>query len=94
MSGVLAQVPTWKEQGVDAVNSNWRALVGPKGLTAAQIAYWDETARKLSASAPWKKQLETSFWVSHLVQGPALREFLESESRQMKTILTELALSK
>lgn len=94
MSGVLAQVPTWKEQGIDAVNSNWRALVGPKGLSAAQVGYWEQAASKLSQSAQWKKGLETSFWVGHVVQGPALREFLEAQSRQMKTILTELALSK
>ena len=94
MSGVLAPVPTWKEQGIDAVNSNWRALVGPKGLTAAQIGYWEQAASKLSQSSQWKKELETSFWVSHVVQGPALREFLEAQNRQMKTILTELALSK
>ena len=94
MSGVLAQVPTWKEQGIDAVNSNWRALVGPKGLSAPQIAYWEQAASKLSQSTQWKKELETSFWVGHVVQGPALREFLEAQNRQMKTILTELALSK
>lgn len=94
MSGVLAAVPTWKEQGVDAVNSNWRALVGPKGLSAAQIAYWEQAASKLSQSTQWKKELDASFWVGHVVQGPALREFLEAQNRQMKTILTELALSK
>lgn len=94
MSGVLAQVPTWKEQGVEAVNSNWRALVGPKGLTAAQIAYWEQTASKLSKSSPWKRELEKSFWVSHVVQGAALREFLEAESRETKAILSELGLAK
>jgi putative tricarboxylic transport membrane protein len=94
MSGVLAQVPTWKEQGVDAVNSNWRALVGPKGLSAAQTAYWEQAAGKLSKSAQWKKELETSFWVGHVVQGRALSEFLAAQSREMKTILTELGLAK
>ena len=94
MSGVLASVPTWKEQGVDAVNSNWRALVGPKGLSAAQIGYWEQAASKLSKSPQWKKELDTSFWVGHVVQGAALREFLEAQNRQTKTILTELALAK
>lgn len=94
MTGALAQVPTWKEQGVDAVNSNWRALVGPKGLTAAQIAFWEETAARLAKSAPWKKQLEASFWESHVVQGAALREFLEAQSREMKVILSALELAK
>ena len=94
MTGALAQVPTWKEQKLDAVNSNWRALVGPKGLTAGQVRFWEEAAARLSKSETWKKQLESSFWVSHVVQGAALRDFLEAESREMKSILTELALAK
>jgi len=36
-----AETPTWVEQGYDAVFSNWRGFVGPKGMTPAQIAYWD-----------------------------------------------------
>lgn len=94
MTGALAQVPTWREQGIDAVNSNWRALVGPRGLNAAQVAYWEQTAARLAQSAPWKKQLEASFWESHVVQGVALRDFLEAQSKEMKVILTELELAK
>lgn len=29
LGGVLADVPTWREQGYDAVVSNWRSVVGP-----------------------------------------------------------------
>jgi len=36
LSGVLADVPTWREQGYDAVVSNWRGLWGPKGMTDAR----------------------------------------------------------
>ncbi len=94
MAGALAPVPTWKEQGVDAVNSNWRALVGPRGLSTAQVAYWEETAARLSKSAAWNKQLEASFWESHVLQGAALRDFLEAENKSMKGILGELGLAK
>lgn len=94
MTGALAQVATWKEQGVDAVNSNWRALVGPKGLTAAQVAYWGEAATRLSESAAWTKQLEASYWQNHVLQGAALREFLEAQTKEMKAILSELELAR
>ena len=39
LSGDLAQVPTWRESGVDAVFDTWRGMVGPKGMSAGQIAY-------------------------------------------------------
>ena len=35
LTGALADVPTWKEQGVNPVQfATWRVLVGPKGMTA------------------------------------------------------------
>ena len=46
--GVLADVPTWKEQGMDVVMGGWRALVGPKGLTARR----SRTGRTYCARQP------------------------------------------
>lgn len=94
MTGGLAQVPTWKEQQVNAENSNWRALVGPKGLTPAQIAYWEETAVRMVKSDIWQKELEANFWEGHLLRGRPLRDFLEAESKEAKEILSELGLAK
>ena len=45
----IAQIPTWREQGIDAVFGNWRGVVGPKGVSAAQLAYWDDVFSKLNA---------------------------------------------
>jgi putative tricarboxylic transport membrane protein len=46
IGGALADVPTWREQGVDAVFSNWRGIIGPKGMTPEQIQYWDDVFAK------------------------------------------------
>lgn len=94
MSGVLAPVPTLKEQQIAAVNSNWRALVGPKGLQPTQIAYWEEAAGRLTKSDLWKKELELNFWEHHLLQGKALREFLADEIKETREILAEVGLAK
>ncbi|NBR27887.1 MAG: tripartite tricarboxylate transporter substrate binding protein, partial [Betaproteobacteria bacterium] len=48
--GGLAEFPTLKEQGVDAVFFTWRGFMGPKGLKPAEIAYWDATFAKLGQS--------------------------------------------
>ena len=94
MSGVLAQVPTLQEQQVAAVNSNWRALVGPKGLQPAQIAYWEDAAARLAKSDQWKKELELNFWEHHMLRGQALRDFLIAELKETKEILAEVGLAK
>ncbi len=56
--GAMAAIPTWKEQGVDVVFANVRLLVGPKGMTPAQIAYWDAAMSKVVATEDWKKEVE------------------------------------
>jgi len=56
--GAFAQVPTWKEQGANLVYGGWRAIMGPKGLTPEQIAYWEGVLRKVTESPEWKADLE------------------------------------
>jgi putative tricarboxylic transport membrane protein len=94
MGGVLAQVPTWTEQKVAAVNSNWRAFIGPKGLTPAQVAYWEEAMARLARAESWKKELEANFWEGRIVTGRALGEFLAAEEKEHREILGELGLAK
>ena len=62
LGGVFATVPTWKEQGVNAVSSSWRGLMGPRGMTPEQIAYWDRVLGALVKTDDWKKDLADNFW--------------------------------
>jgi putative tricarboxylic transport membrane protein len=56
--GAMSAIPTWKEQGVDVVFANVRLLVGPKGMTPAQVAYWDAAMSRVVATEDWKKEVE------------------------------------
>lgn len=53
--GALADIPTWREQGFDVVFSNTRLLFGPKGMTPAQIAYWDAAIQRMVQNKEWKE---------------------------------------
>jgi putative tricarboxylic transport membrane protein len=94
MTGALAQVPTFKEQQIAVVNSNWRALVGPRGLQPPQVAYWEDAAARLTKTERWKRELEVNFWEHHLLYGQALREFLAAETKETREILAEVGLAK
>lgn len=37
----MASAPTTKEEGYDIVMDAWRMMLGPKGLSAAQVAFWE-----------------------------------------------------
>jgi putative tricarboxylic transport membrane protein len=94
LSGSLAVVPTLKEQGFDAVFTNWRGVIGARDMRREQIAFWENALAAVNESDTWKKELERNFWRANFVTGPKLREFLDAEAIRFRTLLTELGLNK
>ena len=94
LGGKLATVPTWTEQGVPLVVSNWRAILGPKGMTAALTGYWEQPLRKVTESAEWKADLEKNFWVDAFVTGAQFRREIEKDYADAKAVFAELGLVK
>jgi len=94
LPGTMADVPTWKEQGVDLVYGSWRSVVGPKGLTGEQVAFWENALRKVVESADWKAELERNYWGDFFMTGAEFRKTIDSEYRAMKGVLVELGLAK
>ena len=92
--GALATIPTWKEQGVDVVTGGWRAIVGPKGLSAAQIAYWEGVLAKATQVPEWREDLEKNFWSDDFVTSAQFRKDLDKDYADMKAVLVELGLAK
>jgi putative tricarboxylic transport membrane protein len=94
MGGDLAQVPTLREQGYDVSLSNWRAIIGPRGLSAAQVAYWEQVLEKVVATDEWKAVLEKQFWDGNFLRSREFGKYMEHEYAQTKAIMTELGLAK
>ena len=92
--GVIAQVPTWKELGVNSANEVWRGVAGPKGLTAAQIAFWDDVLGKAAKSDEWRRELERA-QIENIYRNSAdTAKFWKQEYEEIKAILTEIGLAK
>lgn len=94
LTGTYAQVPTWKEQGADAVVSNWRGLVGPGKLTDAQRAFWDNATRQFTQSAAWKKELAKRNWADEYKGSADTAKYMDAEYAELKDFLAELELAK
>src|SRR5262245_7353280 len=90
----MAEIPTLKEQGVDAEFFTWRGFMGPRGLKPAEIAYWDAAFDKLAQSEEWKKDTESQFWNADYLLSAETRKHLDRENEVMKSILTDLGLAK
>lgn len=94
ISGDFAAVPTWREQGLDAVVSNWRAMVGPPAMGAPQLAYWVSALKKVTETAEWKRELEDQYLSDEFLAGRELIRYFDQEHVELKAFLTDLRLVK
>ena len=94
LGGALGTVPTWKEQGVDAVVANWRPVIGARGWSTAQIAYWENVFSKVVSTDEWKSEIERIGGVSHYMGSRELAAYFDSQDARFRTILSELGLAK
>ncbi len=93
-TGVLAQVPTWKELGVNSTTEVWRCLLGPKNMTKAQIAFWDDLLGKLVKTEEWRKELEQGQQENVYRNSTDTAKYWKDEADKMHPVLTELGLAK
>ena len=92
--GAFAQIPTWKEQGADLVYGGWRAIMGPKGLTPAQIAYWEGVLRKVTSTPEWKDDLDKNYWSDDFVTSAQFSKDLAKDYADIKAVLVDIGLAK
>ncbi|MFO1069355.1 MAG: tripartite tricarboxylate transporter substrate binding protein [Geminicoccaceae bacterium] len=85
-------IPTLKEQGVDVVLANWRAVVAPPELEdadkAALLAAVDATVK----SDPWKKVLADKGWMDLYLAGDDFAAFLTEENARVGETLKKIGL--
>jgi putative tricarboxylic transport membrane protein len=94
LGGVMANVPTLREQGIDGVFTTWRNVLGPKGMTRPQIAFWEDALAKAMKSEEWQKDLERNFWTPNFLTGEAARKYLEQQAVLYRKTFAELGLAK
>jgi putative tricarboxylic transport membrane protein len=93
--GELSSVPTMREQGIETrMTTNWRGVFGPPGITAPQLAYWDDAMAKLVATSDWKKMLDDNNTEGHFLRSRDFVKFLQAEYAVSRTTLTDLGFAK
>jgi len=94
LEGAFASVPVWKELGANAVTSNWRSIVGPRGLPQAQTEYWENVLARVVESDDWKKMLERDLVTNEFLRSARLRDELKADYEELKSVMTDLGLVK
>jgi putative tricarboxylic transport membrane protein len=92
--GIFAGIPTWREQGANTVVFNWRAMFGPKGMTAAQVEYWENIFQRLTDTPEWKAEMILRDGKTQFAGAAAMKKRMDDEYPEVKALLVDLDLAK
>ena len=92
--GIFAGVPTWREIGIDMTQSTWRTVMAPKGLTPAQIAYWENVFRQMAETEEWKKDVADNHWENTYLPAAEALKRLERDYVETRQVLADLGMAK
>ncbi len=93
-AGALAAVPVWREHGINVEVDNLRGIIGPKSMTSAQVAYWENALARMVATAEWKSHLEQNQWSENFAGAQASRRILAQQHDELRAGLAALGMAK
>lgn len=94
LGGGLAEVPTWREQGIDSEFRSSLGVVGAKGLTREQVAFWENAFKRLTQSEEWKRSLARTQSQPHFLGHADSLKFYEAEYANMRPMIEAMRLGK
>ena len=84
----LPDVPTMKEQGINAPNFQmWRGVAVPKGAPEPAARYWQGVMEKVVASPQYKAYLKDNVASEAPIGGQAFEKFLADQERLYRDLL-------
>lgn len=93
-TGIVAEIPTCIEQGIDETFVNWRGLFGPPEMPEYAVQYWRDTLKELVATPEWTAAKEQNGWDDAYMDAPEFAEFLDKANSDFETILKEIGMIK
>lgn len=94
LTGVLEDVPTFQELGIDAEFTIWRGIFGPKNMSDEAFDYWTKKFEEMVETEEWKTELERNGWASEYRNAEEFTAFLEEQEKVIGDLLKALDMHK
>ena len=91
-AGVLADVPTAREQGYDVVFTIWRGLYAPPGITDAAYDAWVGRLDAMRQSQAWKAMLTHNGLTPFYKGGPDFEKFVTEQIAAYRAVSKEIRI--
>jgi putative tricarboxylic transport membrane protein len=94
LPGSFSNLPTAKEQGVNAVGVNWRGFYIPKGISDEASDYWIEALEEVYNSDEWKKIMTDNGLMPFFKKGADFSAFVDQQVTEIRDLSKELGIIK
>ena len=91
--GALKDIPTWKEQGYDVEFYNSRFMLGTKGISAEQAAFWEGAFKRVLASKTWEDYATRNHYIPFYAGRAETQKQLGTLYQQLKGALTDVGMA-
>ena len=94
-TGTAPQLPdteTLTDQGIDVVLTNWRGVVAPGSIDAAQAERLTTLMEDLHATDSWQTALSDNNWADAFIVGDEFADFLTEDIATVKVTLKDIGL--
>jgi putative tricarboxylic transport membrane protein len=85
---------TLVQQGVDLTFGNWRGILAPADLPAADLLNQQKIMDILHSSPSWKDTLVAKSWIDEFRVGNAFQTWIKKENADIISVLTDFKLVK
>lgn len=90
--GKMAEIPTVKEQGIDATFINWRGIFGPPNMPEEAVKFWEAKLAEMVETNGWADALQKNGWDSIYLNSSDFKAFLDKTNEEYKGILADIGM--
>lgn len=92
LGGEFADIPTAREQGIDAIGANWRGFYAPGGMSDEAYDYWVAQIGSLYDSDAWKAIMEANGLAPLDLRGDDFQAFVSESVASITAISKEIGI--
>ncbi|WP_312645692.1 tripartite tricarboxylate transporter substrate binding protein [Hydrogenoanaerobacterium sp.] len=89
-SGIVGEIPTCVEQGIDATFYNWRGFFGPKDMPKHALEYWEDILKQMVQTQEWEEICEKYGWEMTFLGHDDFVEFLDEVNAEYSVLLDDI----
>lgn len=94
LPGKFSDLPTAREQGIDALGPNWRGFYMPAGADAEAKEYWVDAINTVYASDEWKAVMKQNGLIPFHPPAGEFEDFVKEQVKEIETLSRDIGLLK